>query len=158
MFNTNLTQLDVNQMIRRKFDAENDADRVMIVGGENFTVNADFSEVNKNLNDLIELYKSQNVENKNPFIIKETEIKEIQVPIVVKEIEIKEIKVPIFMDKIITIEKHIPITTIQYREIEKPVIIYKDVNNVSNPIPVWLKVCMIAQTLTMLGIMLIKLK
>ena len=45
MKNTNFSQLDTNQIINRKFDESQDADRVVLVGGEKLELSINSHEL-----------------------------------------------------------------------------------------------------------------
>ena len=155
-----LTHRDNNQIERYEHDESVDAKRVYIVGGADIRVNADTSQiansvasaVKEGLADVIPSMKLEQsskieiVEVEKHIIVKEPQIVEIEKQIVVKEKEL------VYVDKPVIIEK------IVYKEIEKPVIVNGTAQlekpRSINPI---LLGCMVLQTLTLLGIIALKL-
>lgn len=140
-----VSDLDPYQMDNRTFDDKKDAWRVSIVDG--ITLNAE----------SITLPEMKFPELKTievPVIVKETVVKEINVPVIVKELQIERIEVPIVVKEteFVYVDRPIIVTEIKVVEIEKPVTVYKNLE-----IPMVLKVCLIAQTLTTIGILLTNL-
>ena len=152
--NAKVTGLDPNQIIPRMFDEDNDAQRVTIVDGANITLNANMSSVENKLDKLIELQiepkdkkviSSMRIEDRTVYVDKPfpvQEIKVIEVPHIIKEIEYKTIEIPIVVK--------------EFEIIEKPVIVYKDVSE-SKSLPMFIKVCLIMQTLAFLGMLLVNI-
>lgn len=164
MKNIKLSQLDTNQIIQRKFDEENDAERVVLVG-ENLTIDSDkiVNAIKEGIKDIrIQAPEINFPEQKNPELIEKhifiPKIEMVEVPVILKEIEYREIERPIYIEKIITIEKPIFITEI--KEIEKQIIV-KEIEireiKVERHYPFILKVTAVAQVVLMLGILLINL-
>lgn len=155
-----LTQRDNNQIERHEHDETIDAKRVYIVGGADIKVSADTSQiassvasaVKEGLIDVIPSMKLEQsskieiVEIEKPIIIKEPQLVEIEKQIIVKEKEL------VYVDKPIIIEK------IVYKEIEKPVVVNDAAQSGKqrNIHPILLG-CMALQTLTLLGIIALKL-
>jgi len=135
----NMSNRDSDQVTRFEHDEENNAKRVMLVGGEIFIPEIKFPENLKFDSKVIEIIKEVPVivekivikEVEKPIIVeKQVQVvqqvpvfkdniiyKEIQVPVIVKELEVKEIEKIVFVDK--------------YKEIDKPIIEYKQV------LPTW---------------------
>lgn len=164
MKNSNLSQLDVNQIKTRTFDAENDAERVVLVG-ENLSIDSDkiidaikqgIKDIKLQVPDIIfPEQKSQELIEKHIFIPK---IETVEIPVILKEIEYREIEKPIYIEKIVTIEKPVYIT--EYKEIEKQVIV-KEIEirevKVERHYPFILKLTAVCQVVLMFGILLINL-
>lgn len=139
--NEYISNIGSDQIVNRKFDDSQDADRVFIVNSEfNIDSNKIAHAVKEGLSNLTighsesnNVPKIQTIE-KNVFI-PQLEIKIIEVPVIVKEIQIKEI------------EKQIYIPQIEYREVEKPIIVekieYREIN--TNNVPNWIKYALFGQ-------------
>lgn len=128
MKNANLTSLDTDQINKRKFDEELDADRVILVGQDLMIDSDKIAQAVKDGLSSIEFKSVQesqpNVVNSAPIqIIKENvfipEVKIVEVPVIIKEIEYREIEKPIYIEKVVTVEKPIVIKEVEIREIEK---------------------------------------
>lgn len=109
---------DINQYSAREHDTDNDAKRVVIVGGEGITLNADI-KMPQILETQVIIKEVQVLEV--PVIVKEFE--KIEVPVVVKEIEYRTIEIPITIKEIqvVTVDK--PVINTIYEKIEVPVIV-----------------------------------
>jgi hypothetical protein len=124
MKNLTQTQLDTDQINKRKFDESLDADRVIVIG-QDLSIDSDkiAQAVKEGLVNLTigtptgTEIQFQTIE-KNVFI-PQLEIKTIEVPVIIKEIEYKTIEVPVITEKIVTIEKPIVIKEIEIREVVK---------------------------------------
>jgi hypothetical protein len=127
MKNLNQTQLDTDQINKRKFDELLDADRVIIVG-QDLSIDSDkiANAVQEGLSNLT-INTSNFVPNtevqfqtieKNVFI-PQLEVKTIEVPVIIKEIEYKTIEIPIITEKIVTVEKPIIIKEFVEKEVYK---------------------------------------
>ena len=138
-----LTSLDVDQCARYAFDEDNAAQRVILVGGENLTINAEVKDSSQfktvevpvivketQFRDIPQIIIQKEIERVEiPTIVKETQYKDVPVivkevefrniPQIIKEVEFKEIQVPVVIKEI------------EYREIEKPIVIkeieYKEI-------------------------------
>ncbi len=123
-----LSMLDPNQISRRLFDEEQDAQRVFIVNEQDSKSVGNSSCCGKKLQ-VIEI----------PTIVKEVQL--VEVPVIVKEKEV------------IYVNGDNSQQPLAFEKIEVPVIItkteYKD-------LPIWLRVVLIAQSLTSI-IMLLKM-
>ena len=133
--NLNPSQQDMNQYSAREHDTENDAKRVIIVGGEGINIQAD-----------IKIPEAQVIEI--PTIIKE--IERIEIPVIIKEVEIRTIEVPVIIKEtqVITVEK--PIITTIYEKIEVPVIVNQPgptVEKVKESFPLVIKIILGIQAL-----------
>jgi len=163
MKNTNFSQLDTNQIINRKFDESQDADRVVLVGGEKLELSIDSDKIAAAVKEGISLSnfrfgpeyipkldlpaQIQSIE-KNVFI-PQIEIKTIEVPVIIKEIEYKEIirEVPIYIEKIVTVEVPIIVKEIEFKEVIK-----------ERYYPFIIKLSSIIQAVCALGVLLTLLK
>lgn len=157
---SNLTQRDNNQIERHEHDETVDAKRVYIVGGADIKVNADTSQiassvasaVKEGLADIMPSMKLEQqtkievVEVEKYIVVKEPQVVEIEKQIVVKEKEL------VYVDKPVIIEK------IVYKEIEKPVIV-NGAAQLEKPRSIHpiLLACMVLQTLTLFGIIALKI-
>jgi len=143
--NPNLSNLDEYQMANRTFDPTKDAIRVTVVDG--LEIKAD----NINIPEL----KLPNFEQ---IVVKELEVKEIKVPEIIKQIEIKE--VPVIIKEVEVKEVQIPVVVTEFKiiEIEKPVIVketeVQGIEQKNYNMPMIVKVCLITQTLAMIGILI----
>lgn len=143
--NQNKAYLDLGQMYNAVFDGKNESFRVSIVDGVELNV--------ENLS-IPEL----KLPEMKPILI--PDIKEIKVPEIIREVQIERIEIPVIIKEpqIQTIEKPIYITEIKVIEIEKPIIIKEKeiqvIENKTYEIPMIAKVCMIAQTIALLGLLL----
>lgn len=154
MKNTKLTQLDTDQIVKKKFDEDNDAERVYLVGGEKLELTIDSSKLAKELGEVLgKSLFNPNTSNIPLSIEKEVEkhifipqIERIEIPVVVTQIEYREIEKPIIIEKIVTIEKPVIIKEIEIKEVIK-----QDNNSLI------LKLLTVVQTLTVLGILLLNL-
>lgn len=147
--NPNLSQLDTNQLAIREHDQENDAKRVIIVGQELSGLAEGISKaVEQGLaNARLELPKTDTqqdhfniIEVEKPVYIPQVDYQFVEIPKIVKEIEYKEIEKPIYIT--------------EYKTIEVPVIIKEIQNTNSNEVPVWGKILLGSNILTLLGILI----
>lgn len=148
--NQNFTQLDTNQIVNRKFDQDNDADRVYIVGGANLNISVDESKLVNAVKDGLSNLKfdqqsAPQIIEKNVFI-PQIEIRTIEVPTIIKEIEYRTIEVPVITERIVTIEKPIVIKEIELKEIVK-----------ERHYPLVLKVCAVIQAIAVIAILITNL-
>ena len=117
-----LTGLDSQQIPRYTFDEENNAVRVVLAGDFGIA-----EAIKDNLKDIKVDITQQNDPKSIEVRVDNTPgpIQKIEVPGIIKETEIKEIQVPqIVLQKeveIITIEK--PIVVTEYKEIQVPIIV-----------------------------------
>lgn len=143
--NLNKANLDIGQMYNAVFDGKNESFRVSIVDGLELKV--------ENLT-IPELKMPE----MQPILV--PEVKEIKVPEIIKETHVQVVEVPVIIKEVVTeiVEKPIYITEVKVIEIEKPVIIketeIKVIEQKIHEIPMIVKVCMIAQTIALLGILL----
>lgn len=115
--NLNISSLDPNQMMHRTFDEHQDAQRVILVGGENLTLNADMQQQNTQEVRVIEIEK--------PIIIKEKEIVYVDKIQVVVEKQIEYVERPIIVKEQIFVEKPVIVYERQIEYVDRPVIIEK---------------------------------
>jgi len=150
---SNLTQRDNNQIERHEHDESIDAKRVYIVGGADIKVNADTSQiatsvasaVKEGLAELVPVMKLEPSSKTEVVIVKEPQIVEVEKQVVVTQKEI------VYVDKPVIIEKTV------YKEIEKPIIV-KDgaVAEKKQTIQPIIVVCLVLQTLTIIGLIILK--
>lgn len=134
--NKNISSLDIPQMQQRVFDESMDAQRVVLVGGEIIIPEIKFPE------NFGQGNSCQCSSKQEPIIVKVPEI------IIQKEI--------VYVDKPIIIEKG---KEIKIEYIEKPIIV-KEIEQVivekfkepSNTLSLFAKICMVVQTLAILGL------
>lgn len=145
MKNPHQTQLDTDQIHKKTFDESIDANRVTIVGSDfNLDSNLIAQAVEKGLSKLSvpQLVSQPYVEEKEIekiVYIPQIEYREIEKQVLVPQIEYKTIEIPVITERIVTVE--VPVVI---KETE-----YKNLNN--NEAPTWQKVCLILQTLAMVG-------
>ena len=143
--NLNKANLDIGQIYNSVFDGKNESFRVSIVDGLELKV--------ENLT-IPELKMPE----MQPILV--PEVKEIKVPEIIKETHIEKVEVPVIIKEVVTeiVEKPIYITEVKVIEIEKPVIIKETeiqvIEQKTHEIPMIVKVCMIAQTIALIGILL----
>lgn len=164
MKNNNLSQLDPHQIVKATFQEENDATRVILVGGEKLELNIDsdkiaeavkeglkhidFNEGQKRQNFMqmkqqAQSSKAQTQIIKENVFIPQIEIKEIEKIVYIPQIEYREIERPIIVEKIITIEKPIVIKEIEYKEVL-----------VEKYYPLFMKICTIMQAIGIIGLLI----
>lgn len=158
---SNLTQRDNNQIERHEHDESIDAKRVYIVGGADIKVNADTSQiadsvasaVKEGLAELVPVMKLDSSQKQEPVVIKEQQV------VVVKEPQIYEVEkqVVVTEKEIVYVDKPVIMEKIVYREIEKPVFIGGDarVQHKQTIHPIVLG-CVVLQTITILGLIILK--
>jgi len=144
--NIHFSQLDTDQIIKKRFDASMDADRVILVGGEKLDISIDSDKIANAIKDsLSNINQSSKSEiqiiEKNVFIPK---IERVEVPVIIKEIEYKTIEIPFITERIVTVEKPIYIKEIEFKEIIK-----------ERHYPLLIKVTTIIQTLCVLGLLIL---
>lgn len=114
-----LTELDAKEVPRYTFDEQQNASRVVIVGGD-FGIAEGIKDSLKDLKVEIAPTSERNVQTiEIPKIITAETVKIVEIPTIVKELEVKTIEIPV-----ITVEK-----SVQVIEVEKPVVVteYKTV-------------------------------
>lgn len=130
MKNANLTSLDTDQIIKRKFDEQLDADRVVLVG-QDFSIDSDkIAEAVREGLSKIE-FKSVDqtqprVENSAPIqtikenvFIPQIQVVEIEKQVFIPQIEYKTIEIPVITEKVITVDRPIIIKEIEFRDVVK---------------------------------------
>lgn len=140
--NANLTHLDTNQIVNRKFDESHDADRVVIVGGADLK----FEMESDKITDAIKEGFKHIQNNEKIVFIPQIEYREIEKQVFVPQVEYKIIEVPVITERIVTIEKPVIIT--EYKEKE----VFKE-----RYYPKVLKVCAVIQAIGVLSLILINL-
>jgi len=151
--NSNLTQLDTNQIVQKMFDDKLDAQRVSIIGGTDIKINIDPSQITDAIKEGL---KGVTFQQKTPDIVpflteKEVEkhifipqIERIEVPTIIKEIEYRTIEIPVITERIVTIEKPVIIKEVEFREIIK-----------ERDYPLIIKVCTMIQAVAIMCILLL---
>lgn len=156
MKNVNFSQLDTDQIVKRRFDESKDADRVILVGGEKLELTIDSDKianaVKEGLSDFKFVPENRPIVDLLPQIqtvyVPQIEYKTIEVPVIVKEIEYKEI------------ERIVYIPQIEYKTVEVPVIIkeieFKEVIK-ERYYPLTIKIATVTQAFCMIALLLINL-
>ena len=148
MKNSTLTQLDKDQILKRQYQEDMDAQRVMIVGGGDIKINVDTSNIESALKNAV-----SNIELKMPEMKKEVYEKNVFIP------QIQIIEKPVIVTEYKTIEVPVVIKEVQVKEVEKTVIVteYKTIE-----VPIFInrerstfdKVLLISQILLALGLVI----
>lgn len=154
MKNQNQTQLDTDQIMKKKFDESLDADRVILVGGEKLELSIDSDKIanavkeglktvyfNAPKQETKEHYSAPQIIEKNVFIPK---IERIEVPII--RTEYKTIEIPVITEKIIYVDKPIIVKEYEIREIVK-----------ERYYPLIMKISALVQAICVTGLLLINL-
>lgn len=139
--NENITQLDHKQYTARTFDGDNDAQRVVIVGGEGITIKADVKMPEHNVQ-IVDI----------PVIVKQLEVKEIEKPIIIKETVFEKIEIPVISEKIKIVEIEKPIIHTVFQKVEVPVIVKE-----REPLHKGIKYLLIAQAMCFIIVEIVKL-
>lgn len=153
MKNSSLTQLDTNQIIQATFDEKQDAQRVILVGGEKLDIKVDSNKIAEAIKDSLKniTVPSHNdwplTNNFMPVEIERNvfipQIQKIEIPTIIKEIEYKTVEIPVIVEKIVYIDKPVFIKEIEFKEI------YKE-----KEFPLWHKICTMVQTIVVIGLLL----
>lgn len=147
--NSNLSQLDQNQMAQKMFDQDLDAQRVSIVGGADIKINIDPSQITDAIKDGLKNINLTSPNNKQELLtIKENvfipQIQIIEKQVIVKEIEYRNIEIPVLVKEYITVEIPVIQKEIEFKEIIK-----------ERNYPLIIKVCTVLQTIAILSILLL---
>jgi len=145
--NTNLSQLDHNQLVQREHDQSNDAKRVVIVGGEKLDISIDSDKIAQAVKDGMANIKFPKddrigdafnlIEVEKQVFIPQIEYRTIEVPVIVKEIQYREIEKPVYIT--------------EYKTIEVPSGVKE---NISKEVPILIKVLLGSHALTWLGLLI----
>ena len=122
--NNNITELDLNQMLKRTLDEANDAQRVVVVS----------QDIENNKEALTEAVR-EGVKDIKIDIPVQPEIKVIEVPVIVKEIE--KIEIPVLQREVIhqVVEKPVIVKELEIKVIEVEKIVVKtDVQVIEKPV------------------------
>lgn len=157
--NSNLSSLDTDQIVKKVFQEDLDAQRVVLVGNEKMELSVDSDKLSSAISNAIkdslkdvkfeqttvpQLISAPYIEEKaEPIIIPIREIEKIEIPVIIKETEIRTIEVPVIIEKIVTVEKPIIIKETEFKEV------YRE-----KEFPKWHKICMFLQTAAVFGILL----
>ena len=156
--NTNISNLDVAQMQKYSFDEANDAQRVVLVGGEGMTFN--FDKIDMKMPEVLKetcIVKELEIkEIEKPIIVLQEVLKEVQVPVIVKEVQIVEIEK--IIEKIVYKEITIPVVTKEIQIVEVPKFLDKIIEKEVNILPLYYKISMGVMLAFTLGSILIHLK
>jgi len=120
MQNKNLSLLDTDQMSKRTFDQEHDAQRVILVGSDGQQIADSIKDALKDIK--IEVPQAPVAPAQSiTQVVPSFDVIKIPYQTVVKEIEIKEIEKQVFVPeyRIIEIEKQVIVP--EYRSIEIPI-------------------------------------
>jgi hypothetical protein len=154
--NINFSQLDTDQIIKRKFDEAIDADRVILVGGEKLELSIDSNKIAEAVKEALSDFKFMpetraKVElpaQIQSILVPQIEYKTLEVPVIIKQIEYKEI------------EKIVYIPQIEYKTIEVPIIVkeieFKEIIK-ERYYPLTIKVATIIQAFCMMTLLLLNL-
>ncbi len=136
------SNLDQYQMDNATFDVDKSAWRVSVVDG----IKVENLNLTGELGSKVEVIKV-------PEIITKTEVKEISVPTIISEIHttVEKIEVPVIVKEYERVDVPVVSTEVRIIEIEKPVII-KELE--LKEIPLVIKVCIILQAISTLGMLL----
>lgn len=155
MKNNNVSNLDISQMQRKMYDEASEAQRVTIVGASDLSSlsgaieaaceklsNIKFPELREpTVAPIMSLglepeirYVDRTIEK--PVIVEKhtVEYREIEKPVVVREVVVETVEVPFIVREV------------EYKEIEKIVLVEKQM-----PIPQWVKILHVSQTLVLLS-------
>lgn len=156
--NPNYSNLDVQQMQAYAFDEANDAQRVVLVGGEGMTFN--FDKIDMKMPEILKetcIVKELEIkEIEKPIIIIQEKIEKIEVPVIVKEVQVVEIEKVI--EKIVYKEINIPVVTKEIEIVRVPEYLEKVVEKEVEVLPLYYKILMIAMGIVTLGSILIHVK
>lgn len=154
--NSNLTQLDPNQISTLEHDDKNDAKRVILVGGENISISID---ENKLVNAVKEGLQNIKIDNSQPaqqetriqiieknVFIPQIEIKEIEKIVYIPQIEYKTIEIPVISERIVTVEKPVIIKETEFKEIVK-----------ERHYPKVMQICAVIQAIGVIALLIINL-
>jgi len=131
--NLKVSSLDLNQMVRREFDEQNDAKRVTIVGGEKVDLIVDSDKI------------AQAVKESLSKITLMNNTKEIEKHVFIPQIEYKVIEVPVIIKEI------------EYKTIEKPIVVKEIIREKENDNSLFIKLGFIIQTVIIVGFCIFKL-
>lgn len=150
----NNSNMDVDQITKSTYEPEMNAQRVYLVN--------EYPE--------LQMSSSFGYKNNNESLASIATIQEIRIPEIIREKDIQVVYVDkvIIQEKLIEVEKQILIPEIRIVEIEKPVYIEKikeiyipQTGNMplveNKEFPQWLKFCITAQSIALVGILLINL-
>lgn len=143
-----LSQLDPDQIVRYSYDDENRAQRVILVNEDGSgTMPLEVAQ------QVVQQAPAQLVTVEVPIIVKETEIKIVEVPTIITQERVVKVETEktIIQTELRVIEVPVIVKEIEFKEIEKTVFIEK---SVIQTIPLWLKVCIVVHTFSFMGILI----
>ncbi len=144
-----LTQLDNAQLPRYMYDDENQAQRVVVVGGADFKINAQVQQ-QPQIETRIEKIEV-------PVIVKETVVQEVHVPHIIKEVQIERIEIPVIVKEVEVqvIKTEVVVTKPEIIQIDKPIIIERPVfiEKGNSQLPKWAYACIALQALSSFGLL-----
>jgi hypothetical protein len=153
--NSSSSQLDTDQIIKKVFQEDLEANRVVLVGGEKININVDSAQIGKSLGDVLKEYmrdysapqliSAPYIEEhaQEPIVVTVKEIERIEIPTIITQIEYRTIEVPVLIEKIVTVEVPIVIKEVEFKEIIK-----------ERDFPNWYKICFILQTIVVCSILI----
>lgn len=145
--NDNKANLDPGQIYGNIYDGKLEALRVSVVDGITLS---DVKIENINIPQLEKqvIVKEVQIERiEVPIIVKEIQIERVEVP--VKELQIERIEVPVIIKEIVYVDRPIIIPEIKIVEIEKVIVVPKNLDT-----PLIVKTCMILQAMAIIGLLL----
>lgn len=154
-----LSQMDAQETWRHSFDEAQKAHRVAITGIESINLDADMGKTNELLAQLLE---NSNKSQKITVVNDQNQIQVIEIPKIVNETFIQKIEVPTIIKEFVPIEVTKIIIQEVIKEVDKPVYIKEiEIKTVEIPsqasFPQWLKLCMVAQAIGIVGILLVNI-
>lgn len=152
------TLLDKDQIAKAVYQEETQAQRVHIVSGDAPPINVHPVIKEISIPTIIKEMEQISV----PVIVKETEVQQVNVPLIIKELEVKEIGIPTIIKETQVERIEIPVPIIEHRPFSVPTIV-KEIERFEVPViqheyrdlPIWIRVCIVAQILAT-TIMLLK--
>lgn len=138
-----ISDMDPNVILRTQHDELQQAQRVILVGGEGITINAD-----------IKTPQSQDVRIERievPVIVKQTEIRELQIPMIIKEVQVQKVEVPVIIKEtqVQIVKTEVVVTKPEIIQIDKPIFIER-----SKEFPKWAIACMVLQVISSFGLLI----
>lgn len=154
-----LTQIDSQETLRYSFDEATRSHRMSVVGGD-ISVSADLSKTNELLQELVNKSNEPSTSQMMPISHPVIEYKTIEIPKIINETIVQEIEKQIIVKEFVPIEIQKVIIQEVIKEVERPVYVTKtEIQTVEVPsqasFPNWLKLCMLAQAASLVGILLV---
>lgn len=159
-----LTNLDSDQIQKHVFNEKDDSFRVTLVGGEKLDISIDSDKIVQAIKDGISKLEFKYIPNEQQELVKQTEIQTIYLPQIIEKKIFTEIEKLVYIPQleIKEIEKQVIVQQIEYKIIEVPKIIIQEkiieVIKEINLVPLWKQICIILQTLAIIGLLITNLK